>query len=81
MNHGFALLVKKGSFEFFDCPEANKEEMESGAYIGEANAMIEGSPMTTSLRATRNSTIFIIPKNELILFLENNPGLYMLFRD
>ncbi len=31
----FAFIVKKGTFEFIDCPEHDLDEFESGAFIGE----------------------------------------------
>jgi hypothetical protein len=43
--------------------------------------MIENTPCTTSIRATRKSTIFRIEKNDLLLFLGKNPGVFIYFSD
>lgn len=71
----FAFIIKKGSFEFFDCPEQDLEEFDSGAFIGEVRAMINGTACTTSIKATRKGIIFKISKKDLIAFLNKNPGL------
>lgn len=36
----FAFIIKKGNFEFVDCPEAAElDELESGAFVGEVLAI------------------------------------------
>ena len=75
----FAFIIKKGSFEFFDCPEQDLDEFDSGAFIGETRAMIDRTPCTTSIKATRKGIIFKIVKLELLSFLTKNPGLQIYF--
>ena len=34
-------MIKKGNFEFIDCPESNHEEFDTGSFIGETKAMFD----------------------------------------
>ena len=71
----FAFIIKKGGFEFVDCPEEELDEFDAGAFIGETRAMMDGSPLTTSVVATRRGKIFKINSDEFVSFLKKNPGL------
>lgn len=75
----FAFIVKKGTFEFFDCPEHDLDEFESGAFIGEVTAITDNSALTTSVIATRKAKVFKIFKEDLIAFLNKNPGIQVMF--
>ncbi|KAL4474591.1 hypothetical protein ABPG73_016094 [Tetrahymena malaccensis] len=77
----FAFIIKKGNFEFVDCPESELDELESGAFIGEVKSITDNSPLTTSVVATRKGKIFKIYKEDLISFLNKNPGLQLVFQD
>lgn len=77
----FAFIIKKGNIEFVDCPESELDELESGAFIGEIKAITDNSPLTTSVVATRKGKIFKIFKEDLISFLNKNPGLQLVFQD
>lgn len=74
----FAFLVKKGTFAFFDCQEQENDELDSGAFVGEVKALMEGTVCTTSVRATRKATIFKIIRKDLIQYLNKHPGIYMI---
>ncbi len=43
--------------------------------------MIENTPCTTSIRATRKSSIFRVEKLHLLSFLSKNPGVFIYFSD
>lgn len=76
----FAFIVKKGNFEFIDCPESELDEFESGSFIGEVMAITNNSPLTTSVVAARKGKIFKIFKEDLISFLNKNPGILLIFQ-
>lgn len=71
----YAFIIKKGNFEFADCPEADIDELESGSFIGEVEAITANSALTTSVVATRKGKIFKIFREDLISFLNKNPGI------
>lgn len=86
----FAFVVKKGSFEFIT-PLLNSEEtrtttandddeLESGTFVGESDAILHETPMKTHVVATRKSQIFKIAANDLLAFLSKNPGLLLIFQ-
>ena len=77
----FAFVIKRGNFEFVDCPESETDELESGAFIGEVEAITENSALTTSVVATRKGKIFKIFREDLISFLNKNPGIQLVFKD
>ena len=77
----FGFLVIKGSFKFHGCKEAEHAPFENGAFIGECNAMINSEPLTTTAKAVTDGLIFAIKKEDLLGFLEKNPGLMVLFQD
>ncbi|CAD8147244.1 unnamed protein product [Paramecium pentaurelia] len=77
----FAFIIKRGTFAFYDSPEQDLEELDSGAYVGELKAMIENTAISTSIRATRKATIFKIAKKDLISFANKHPGIYMILID
>jgi hypothetical protein len=77
----FAFIIKKGTFAFFDCPEQDLEEFDSGAFIGEVRAMMDNTTLTTSIRASRKGSIFKIAKKDLIVFANKHPGIYMILVD
>lgn len=76
----YAFVVKKGNFVFINCPEADIGELESGAFIGEASAITTNSVQTTSVVASRKASIFKILKEDLIAFLNKNPGINLMFQ-
>lgn len=73
--------MKKGTFEFIDCPESKIEGLSTGAFIGETKAMIENKPLTTTLMCSRAGIIYKMDKISFLDFLKNNPGLMMTFMD
>lgn len=77
----FAFIIKKGNFEFIDCQEADNDELESGSFIGEVNAITANSKLTTSVVATRKGKIFKIFREDFLSFLNKNPGILLMFRD
>jgi len=76
----FAVLIAKGEIEFFKCKEAEHEgfDIASGTFIGEIDAFLNDSPLSTNVRAATDCEIFEIRQKELIAFLKNNPGLLLL---
>lgn len=40
--------------------------------------MMENTPLTTSIRATRKATIFKITRKDLISFANKHPGIFMI---
>jgi len=74
----FAIMVSKGRFKFMDSGET-EIEFETGAFIGEIEAMLNTTPLTTSLSAVTDGVIFKIGKTSLLAFLNRNPGLFILF--
>ena len=74
----FALMISKGRFKFEDCAET-ENEFETGAFIGEIEAMFNSTPLTTSLLAVTDGLIFKIGRENLLGFLNRNPGLFILF--
>jgi len=49
--------------------------------LGEVNAMMTHEPLSTSLVAVTDGLIYKIKRNDLIDFLNKNPGLHVLFKD
>ena len=74
----FAIMISKGRFKFLDCGET-ENEFETGAFIGEIEAMLNSTPLTTSLVAITDGVIFKIGRVNLLGFLNRNPGLFILF--
>lgn len=74
----FALMISKGRFKFIDCQETDIE-FETGVFIGEIEALLNSTPLTTSLIALTDGIIFQIGKDNLLSFLNCNPGLFILF--
>lgn len=74
----FAVMVSKGRFKFIDFLEV-ETEFETGAFIGEIEALINSTPLTSSLIAKTDGQVFKIAKASLIAFLNRNPGLFILF--
>lgn len=74
----FALMISKGRFKFEDCEET-ENEFETGAFIGEIEAMFNLTPLTTTLVALTDGVIFKIGRENLLAFLNRNPGLFILF--
>lgn len=71
----FAFIIKKGNFYFEKCPEETNDELESGAFIGEVSSIMSNSALTSQVVASRKGTIFKIFKEDLISFLNKNPGI------
>jgi CRP-like cAMP-binding protein len=71
----------KGAFKFVACKEAEHDSFEKGAFIGEVNAMLSNEPLTTTIKAVTDSVIYVMLKDDLLVFLAKNPGLLVLFRD
>lgn len=74
----FAIMISKGRFKFVDCGET-ENEFETGAFIGEIEAMLNATPLTTTLISVTDGYIFKIGKANLLAFLNRNPGLFILF--
>ena len=75
----YAVIIKKGELEFFDCKEAEMPlQVDVGSFFGEVDCFLNDSMLTTSLRAKTETEVFVIWKKELIRFLKNNLGLMML---
>ena len=77
----FAFLVAKGIFKFIGCPEENLDALNSGALIGDMNALLNNTKLTTSVKALVDGIIYSIEKNDLKNFLSKNPGLYLNFAE
>lgn len=71
----------KGSFKFIGCKEAEHENFENGAFIGEVNAMLNNEPLSTTVMSLTDGLIYVIKKDDLISFLSKNPGLLVIFQD
>lgn len=75
-----AFIVKKGCLKFTDCKEELiSPYLTSGTFVGEVSAMYENKPLTTSVKAVKNSEIFILKKDNLLAYLSKHPGLKMVF--
>lgn len=74
----FAIMISKGRFKFVDSGDTELE-FETGAFIGEIEAMLNTTALTTSLSAITDGVIFKIGKTNLLQFLNRNPGLFILF--
>lgn len=74
----FAIMISKGRFKFVDAGESELE-FETGAFIGEIEAMLNATTLTTSLSAITDGVIFKIGRANLLAFLNRNPGLFILF--
>ena len=75
-----AFIVKKGCLKFIDCKEELLSPyLTSGTFVGEVSAMYENKPLTTSVKAVKNSEIFILKKDNLLAYLSKHPGLKMVF--
>lgn len=44
-------------------------------------AILDGTPLTTSIRSTRKSVIFKINRKELMSFVNKHPGIYMILTE
>lgn len=77
----FAFFVKKGCFSFFDCPEEDLLDFDSGAFIGEISALLSYSDLTTSVKALKDGVVFLIKRSDLVDFLNRNPGLLLSLRE
>ena len=75
----FAFMISKGSFKFANCSESELGEFVTGVFIGEIEAMINNTPLTTSIYACADGIIFKIEKDDLMAYLNRNPGLFVLF--
>lgn len=71
----FAFLIKRGSFQYFNCEESELDELEAGTFVGETGCMLQEKPLTTSIKSTKKSVVFQIMKQDLMKFLKKNPGL------
>ena len=75
----FAVIIKKGELEFFDCKEAEMPlQIDVGSFFGEVDCFLNDSMLTTNLRAKTEIEGFLIWKKDFIRFLKNNVGLMML---
>lgn len=74
----FAIMISKGRFKFIDCTET-ENEFETGAFIGEIEAIMNSLPLTTSMVSITDGVVFKIGKANLLAFLNRNPGLFILF--
>ncbi len=77
----FGFLIIKGSFKFILGKEAEHGDFEKGAFIGEVSAMLNNEPLTTTVKATSDSLIYVLKKDDLVAFLSKNPGMLVLFQD
>ncbi|EGR27820.1 hypothetical protein IMG5_188460 [Ichthyophthirius multifiliis] len=76
----FAFVIKEGNFQFIDCPEEQLDYLEKGTFVGETKAITNGLSLTTSIQSNKNGKIFKIYKDDLIQFLNKNPGLQLIFQ-
>lgn len=78
----FSICVKSGKIAFRNCPEAGLNiEFVPGSFIGELDALINESELTTTLVAETDAAYFKIERNDLLGFLRRNPGLFLAFGD
>ena len=77
----FAFIVKKGGVKFINCDLEKNDELENGSFVGDVRAMVEDTCSQISVMATRKSIIYKLYREELLNFLNLNPGLAMLFLD
>jgi len=71
-----AFIVSSGSFIF---PDQNLQPFTRGAFLGEVNALLGEELHTTSVQTQRDGTVYIIPRKELIIFWDQNPGVQLAF--
>ena len=73
----FAFLLARGQFKFIDCPEEEIPEFDQpGTFFGEINCIMSTDKLSTSIIALKESQIFIVERNELVDFFNQNPGLF-----
>lgn len=49
--------------------------------MGEVEAMMNNKPCTTSVIAATDAQIYMIKRQDLLNFLDKNPGLLVLFKE
>lgn len=77
----YGFLVVKGAFKFIQCKEAEHGTFEKGAFLGEVSSMLNNEPLTTTVKAVSDGLIYVVKKDDLLAFLEKNPGLLVLFQE
>jgi hypothetical protein len=60
-------------------PDGDLKPFNSGAFVGEVDALRMGAPTPTSARVTRTGKLFSIENADLLRFFEDNPGVYLSF--
>lgn len=51
--------------------------MGEGYFIGEIEALLNDTPLTTTLISIKSTEVFIIDKNDLVSFFKNNLGILL----
>ncbi len=75
----FAVILKKGEMEFFECKEAEMPlNIDVGSFFGEIDGFLNDTLLTTNLRAKTKTEAFLLWKKDFTMFLKNNVGLMML---
>eukprot|EP00462_Mataza_sp_D1_P019112 CAMPEP_0175137714 /NCGR_PEP_ID=MMETSP0087-20121206/9959_1 /TAXON_ID=136419 /ORGANISM="Unknown Unknown, Strain D1" /LENGTH=874 /DNA_ID=CAMNT_0016420561 /DNA_START=311 /DNA_END=2935 /DNA_ORIENTATION=- len=71
------ILVDTGLYAF--ARAQTLEPFSSGAFVGEVHAILDQRPLTTTLLCVEEGEVFYISRQELLHFLEENPGFLLYF--
>lgn len=78
----FVFIVISGVFKFVLCPEAKLvEEFITGSFVGEVKALMNESPLTTTVKAMTDGLIYKIAKDDILNYLSKNPGILVNFAE
>lgn len=60
-------------------PEGDLKPFAGGAFLGEVDALRNAGPAPSSARVTQTGRLFVIERDDLVRFFEDNPGVYLSF--
>jgi len=72
-----AVLVAGGKFVF--ARATDMQPFTRGAFVGDMQALLNGTPLTTTLMCSKGGTVYFITKKDLLKFFEDNPGFRVFF--
>jgi hypothetical protein len=72
-----AVLVLEGHFVFARAPDM--KPFGRGAFLCEMGAMINDTPLTTSLLCAKAGSVLIVTRADWLSFLDKNPGMRVIF--
>lgn len=74
-----AVLVEEGKFVFARAKHTSP--FERGAFVGEMQALLYGTPLKTTLVCGQGGSFYYVYKRDLLKFFDDNPGVLVFFQD